>query len=58
MMFNWGNSMATVGADGTWLTRPYQQGLAAGSLNVRLSLSPSAAPGSYAWPVQVAANSL
>jgi len=55
---NWGNTMATVGADGAWLTRPYQQGTTAGSLNVRLMLSSNAAPGSYAWPVRAAANSL
>jgi hypothetical protein len=55
---NWGNSMASVGMDATWLTRPYQHGTTAGSLNVRLMLSQDAAPGSYAWPVRVAANSL
>jgi len=55
---NWGNTTATVGTDGTWLTRRYQQGTTAGSLSVRLTLSPSAAPGSYTWPVRVAANSL
>ena len=55
---NWESTMATVGTDGTWLTRPYQQGTTAGSLNVRLMLSQDAAPGSYAWPVRVAANSL
>jgi hypothetical protein len=55
---NWGNTSATVGADGTWLTRPYQQGTTAGSLNVRLTLSANASPGSYSWPVRVAANSL
>jgi hypothetical protein len=55
---NWGNATATVGADGTWVTRPYQQGTTVGSLSVRLMLSPAAAPGSYAWPVRVAANSL
>jgi len=55
---NWGNTAATVGEDGTWLTRPYQQGSTAGALNVRLMISPSAMPGSYAWPVRVAANSL
>ncbi len=55
---NWGNTAATVGADGTWLTRPYQQGTTPGSLNVRLTLSGNASPGSYSWPVRVAANSL
>ncbi|HMC20707.1 MAG TPA: hypothetical protein VKL19_02555 [Thermoanaerobaculia bacterium] len=55
---NWGNTAATVGADGTWLTRPYQQGTTPGSLNVRLTLSANASPGSYSWPVRVAANSL
>jgi hypothetical protein len=55
---NWGNTSATVGTDGTWLTRPYQQGPTPGSLNVRLTLSADASPGSYAWPVRIAANSL
>lgn len=55
---NLDNATATVGADGTWLTRPYQQGMTTGSLNVRLMLSPDAAPGNYAWPVRLAANSL
>lgn len=55
---NWGNTSATVGADGTWLTRPYQQGTTTGSLNVRLTLTANALPGSYSWPVRVAANSL
>jgi len=55
---NWGNTVVSVGAEGTWLTRPYQQGTTAGSLNVRLMLSPNAAPGNYEWPVRVVANSL
>src|SRR5712691_873566 len=55
---NWGNTMATVGADGTWLRQPYQQGTTTGSLNVRLTLAPDATAGSYAWPVRIAANSL
>jgi len=55
---NWGNTMATVGADGTWLRQPYQQGTTAGSLNVHLTLAPDATPGSYSWPVRLAANSL
>jgi hypothetical protein len=55
---NWDNTTATVSADGTWVTRPYQQGTTVGALSVRLMLSPTAAPGSYAWPVRVAANSL
>jgi hypothetical protein len=55
---NWGNSVATIGSDGTWLNRPYQQGTATGALNVRLTLAPGSEPGSYAWPVHFAADSL
>jgi len=55
---NWGNTVATVNADGTWLTRPYQQGISVGSLNVRLILAPGTQPGTYAWPVRFDAGSL
>jgi|SRR5438132_1297680 len=55
---SWGSNMATVGADGTWLTRPYQQGTTLGNLNVRLTLAPDTAPGSYSWPVRFSAESL
>ena len=55
---HWENTVAGVGADGAWLTRPYRQGTTAGSFNVRLMLSPDAAPGNYEWPVRVVANSL
>ena len=55
---NWGNTLATVGADGAWLTRPYQQGTTAGALNVRLMLAPGTEPGTYAWPLQFGAGSL
>ena len=56
----WGAQMATV--EGTdWmssLSHPYQQGGSAGSLAVRLRLASGVEPGSYAWPLQLAANSL
>ena len=56
----WGSQLAVVQAD-DWMssmTHPYQQGASAGSLAVRLRLSPGAEPGSYNWPIQVNANSL
>ena len=40
------------------LTHPYQQGGSAGSLAVRLRLDAGVEPGSYAWPLHVAASSL
>jgi hypothetical protein len=56
----WGAQAAVV-EGGDWmpsLSHPYQQGGSAGSLAVRLRLSAGAEPGSYAWPLQVAASSL
>ena len=56
----WGGQMAMVDG-GDWLaalSHPYQQGGSAGSLSVRLRLSAGVEPGTYAWPLQVAANSL
>ena len=56
----WGAQAATV-EGGDWMasmSHPYQQGGSAGSLAVRLKLSAGAEPGTYAWPLQVAANSL
>jgi len=55
---NWGNTLATVGADGAWLTRAYQQGTTAGALTVRLTLAPGTEPGTYAWPLRFDAGSL
>ncbi|HEY8180998.1 MAG TPA: hypothetical protein VII32_02075 [Thermoanaerobaculia bacterium] len=55
----WGAQSAVV-EGGDWmasLSHPYQQGSSAGSLAVRLRLSAGVEPGSYAWPLQVAANS-
>ena len=54
----WGNSTAVVGADGTWLSRSSQPGIATGLLDVRLVLTADATPGSYAWPIRFDANSL
>jgi hypothetical protein len=56
----WGAQSAVV-EGGDWmpsLSHPYQQGSSAGRLAVRLRLSAGVEPGSYAWPLQVAANSL
>jgi len=56
----WGAQSAMV-EGGDWLaslSHPYQQGGSAGSLAVRLRLSAGVEPGSYSWPLQVAANSL
>ena len=59
-MVRWEAQTARV-EGGDWLasmSHPYQQGGSAGSLAVRLQLSADAEPGSYAWPLQVVANSL
>ena len=56
----WGAQAAVV-EGGDWmssLSHPYQHGGSAGSLAVRLRLSSGVEPGSYAWPLQVAASSL
>jgi len=53
----WENSVAAVGADGSWLTHGYQQGTTAGRLDVRLVLAPDATTGSYSWPIHFAAGS-
>lgn len=55
---SWGNSQATVGADGSWLTRSYTPGMVNGTMNVRLTLAPGTQSGSYSWPVAFVANSL
>jgi hypothetical protein len=54
----WGTSVAIVGGDGSWLTQPYQGGTTTGTLNVRLTLASSTTPGTYAWPIRIAADSL
>ena len=54
----WDSQIAVVSADGSWLTRAYQQGERAGTLSVRLALSGDATPGTYAWPVRFDADSL
>lgn len=56
----WGAQAAVV-EGGDWmpsLSHPYQQGGSAGSLAVRLRLAAGVEPGTYAWPLQVAASSL
>ena len=55
---SWGSALTTVTTDGTWMSRPYQQGMTAGTLNVRLTLAPGTEPGTYAWPVRFEAGSL
>lgn len=54
----WGNSLVTVGNDAAWLTRPYQPGTTSGTLTVHLLLAPGTQPGTYAWPLSFAAQSL
>ena len=54
----WGNSVATVGSDSSWVAQPYQLGTTTGSMDVRLILAPGTAAGTYAWPVVVGADSL
>lgn len=55
---NWGDTFAAVGAEGAWLSHPYQQGSASGTFNVKLTLAAGTQPGSYAWPVRFDAGSL
>lgn len=54
----YGGSFAAVGADGAWLSQPYQQGTTSGSFSVKLTLAPGSQPGSYPWPVRFDAGSL
>lgn len=57
----WNGRTAVVQSGNPWatsLTHPYQQGMTAGTLVVRLRVSAGAEPGTYSWPLQVAANSL
>jgi hypothetical protein len=56
----WGSQTATI-EGGDWmptLAHPYQQGGSVGTLAVRLRLASGVEPGSYAFPVRVAASSL
>jgi len=55
---SWGNTMATVGSDSSWIAQPYQQGTTTGVMSVRFTLAPDATPGTYGWPLAVAADSL
>lgn len=55
---SWDNTVASVGSDSSWVTQPYERGTRAGSMNVRLTLAADTAPGTYAWPVSIAADSL
>jgi hypothetical protein len=55
---SWGTATATFGSDGSWITQPYQQGTTFGTMNVRLSLAPGTAAGTYSWPVGIGADSL
>jgi hypothetical protein len=55
---SWDSQRAVVSADGSWLTRSYEEGERAGTLTVRLDLAPGAKAGSYAWPVRFDATSL
>lgn len=54
----WGNGVATIGADGTWLTHPVQVGTTTESMSVRLILASGTQPGTYAWPLSFSASSL
>ena len=56
----WDGQIAKI-EGGDWmplLRHPYQQGGSAGNLAVRLRLASGVEPGSYAWPLRVAASSL
>lgn len=55
---SWGTTTATVSSDSSWVAQAYQQGTTFGSMTVRLALAPGAAPGTYAWPLAVGADSL
>ena len=57
----WNGQMTVVQSGNDWaasLTHPYQQGGSVGALTVRLRLAAGAEPGTYSWPLQIAANSL
>lgn len=55
-LVTWGTNTATVGSDASWMAQPYQAGTTYGSMSVRLALAPGAAPGTYAWPLSIAAD--
>jgi hypothetical protein len=56
---SWSNTTVNVGNDGSWVTQPYQPAVTTtGTMSVRLALEPGTAPGTYAWPVSFAADSL
>lgn len=57
-LVTWGTTTATVGSDESWVAQPYVQGTVAGTMSVRLFLSPAAAPGTYGWPLSIDADSL
>ncbi len=50
----WGDDLARVAGEGSWIFRAYQQGTTTGTFNVRLMLAPQMQPGTYAWPVRFA----
>ena len=57
----WNGQTTVVQSGNSWaasMIHPYQQGGSVGALTVRLRLAAAAEPGTYSWPVQVAANSL
>lgn len=56
---SWSNTTVNVGNDGSWVTQPYQPAVTStGTMSVRLALEPGTVPGTYAWPVAFAADSL
>src|SRR5207245_8409303 len=52
----WDNALTTVGAEGSWISKRYEQGTKTGAINVKLNLAPGTQPGTYAWPVRFDAN--
>ena len=55
---SWDRQLAVVSADGSWLTRSYEEGERAGTFSVRLDLAPGTKAGRYRWPVRFDAVSL
>jgi hypothetical protein len=48
----WGDDLARVTGEGSWIFHTYQQGTTIGTFNVRLMLAPEMQPGMYAWPLR------
>jgi hypothetical protein len=52
----WDDALVTVGADASWIARPYRSGISSGIVDVRLTLASGIAAGTYPWPVALSAE--